>query len=109
MTDVDKDKALRKAANYGYYSDMETLLEQGADANSRNPYDETALHLAVSYGCPKCVKLLLRHGADIYAGDEDEEVEHRETPLRLAKEYHKEMYRILRDYKPTKILDNHLF
>ena len=52
---------------------MKTLLEEGADPNTKNSSGETTLSLAVrghGAGSVECVKLLVEHGADPYIQDE---------------------------------------
>ena len=44
-----------------------SLVEHGADANTQGKNNTTALHLASKYGRPSVVRVLLNHGANISA------------------------------------------
>ena len=63
---------LQDAVVNGRAADLDELLETtgGAQVNYRTSSGYTLLHLAASYGHADCVKVLLRHGADISAIDE---------------------------------------
>lgn len=41
------------------------LLEQGADANAKEAWEETPLHMAARSGCYEVCELLLSYGADL--------------------------------------------
>ncbi len=63
--------ALESATGLNDTGDIESLLDQGADPNARNPQGESPLHIAASMSFPKAVTLLLDHGSDIDARDDD--------------------------------------
>jgi ankyrin repeat protein len=51
----------------GGYGTCEFLLAKGADVNARSLQGWTPLMIAVLNRSPKCVRLLLQHGADPHA------------------------------------------
>lgn len=55
------------------------LLKKGADPNAKNALGFTALHLAAQKGCLESVKVLIKNGAQLGAGDTEGI-----TPLQLA-------------------------
>ncbi|HLK57467.1 MAG TPA: ankyrin repeat domain-containing protein [Chthonomonadaceae bacterium] len=59
------NNALLEAAHYRTAADVQKALDQGAGANTREPYGETALMLAAFYGQTDSVKLLLSRGAKV--------------------------------------------
>ncbi|WP_422459774.1 MULTISPECIES: ankyrin repeat domain-containing protein [unclassified Endozoicomonas] len=59
------DKNLLKAAEDGDLASMKTLLEQGADIESRGRYGETPLFLAVTSEKPEVLNCLLAAGASV--------------------------------------------
>lgn len=63
----DTGLALINAANKGDFEVVEALLDSGADINTRDEQNQTALHQAASRGHTPIVKLLLEHGADVNA------------------------------------------
>ncbi|GAF80317.1 unnamed protein product, partial [marine sediment metagenome] len=75
-----RGKALHKAASDGRRTaDVEKLLANGVDVNSRDRAGMTPLHLVAFLGHIKTAKLLIVHGADVNAIDDKGE-----TPLHLA-------------------------
>jgi ankyrin repeat protein len=73
------------AAFYNQAEALELLCQlSGADLNSRDQYNRTALHAASSKGHLKCVEILLRHGANVRATDR-----HGRTPLFAAAEFNR--------------------
>ena len=54
------------------FTEVKTLIEEGADVNvkTKDDYGLTPLHYASSYGNAKIVKLLIEHGADVNARGE---------------------------------------
>lgn len=62
--------ALIKAATRGDLSDVNTILDKGADVNSRDQFGRTALHWASLGGQPEVARLLLANGADPKAVDD---------------------------------------
>ena len=101
--------ALHLAAQFGRTEIAKLLLEHGADVNARAPVSNnlTPLHLAVwrghreltekpmdelveEYGvyhlCPEMPRLLLEHGADVNARDDERNL----TPLGWAKAEHED-------------------
>ncbi|GGP19728.1 hypothetical protein GCM10007981_04580 [Thermocladium modestius] len=65
------DKELLEAAEYGDAKKVKTLLEAGADPNTKDEYGSTPLHWAALKGHLDVVELLLKHGADPNVKDED--------------------------------------
>ena len=60
----DEDTALHLAARAGDVMAVQTLLENGADANAKNINGDTALHLAARAGNVMVAQVLLKKGAD---------------------------------------------
>lgn len=56
---------LLAAASVGSDEQLKTLIASGADLNARTPMKKSALHLAVHYGRPGAIQLLLTAGADL--------------------------------------------
>lgn len=69
--------ALHWAAENGLLDIAAALIEQGADADERDHFGNTALHLALAY--PDLIELLLESGADVNAKNAMGN-----TPLHLA-------------------------
>lgn len=63
-TNVDINEGLLKASQEGYLSIVKYLLQKGADVNTKNVCDETALILAAGRGHLEIVKYLINKGAD---------------------------------------------
>ena len=61
----------RESANRETLDAVNVLLEAGADANARDPKQETALHIAAKALHPGIVRALVAHGADLDALDKD--------------------------------------
>lgn len=61
--------ALHAAVKHGGYRIVETVLQKGADIDSRDIAGATALHHAASIRCSDIIGLLLEAGADIAARD----------------------------------------
>ncbi|MBI3442062.1 MAG: ankyrin repeat domain-containing protein [Proteobacteria bacterium] len=59
------NKQLRKAACKGRLEDMQRLLEEGADINASNKYNDPPLFNAAHYGHIECVRFLLQKGAKV--------------------------------------------
>lgn len=51
--------------------DVQELIEHGADVNAQGDLGYTPLHLAITYGSPKLVEILLNAGARTDIADED--------------------------------------
>ena len=71
-TDDSGGTALHLAAQKGYLSVAETLIQHGANLEARNArmnQGQTPLHRATIYGRPALVALLLAKGADVNARD----------------------------------------
>ena len=64
------DKQLLLAAKHGDVSEMTTLLDSGADVNTRHTLGWSPLHTAVVNGNLQGVQLLLERGADVNMRDE---------------------------------------
>lgn len=59
---------LQEAASHGQCGDMKLMIDAGADVEMREcDYHWTALFFAVEAGKPGAVKVLLEHGANVYA------------------------------------------
>ena len=63
---------------------MRLLLEHGASADEPDDRQATAAHLAAAHDDTVGLRLLRAYGANLWIGDEDGE-----TPLRIARRYHK--------------------
>ena len=70
-TSSNNDAALDIAASRGFTEYIELLLNRGADINSRDDDNRTALHNAARCGYIECVALLLNKGAAIDDDDID--------------------------------------
>lgn len=53
---------------------LELLYENGANVNAQKRDNYTPLHLACLFGREKCVKFLLKHGADRNLKTHDEKI-----------------------------------
>ncbi|KAJ5247039.1 hypothetical protein N7468_002022 [Penicillium chermesinum] len=53
------------------HTHVSTILELGADVNSRSPHGRTPLMQAARYGLNQVVRLLLENGADVHHADND--------------------------------------
>ena len=90
----DKSMSLRIAANSGHLEEVERLLNEGADINSRASNGMTPLILASWMGHTEVVGLLLRKGADVSA-----KTNIGSTALKLAAERgHEKIVALLRTY-----------
>ena len=58
---------------------VEYFISEGGDVNAKSMYNETPLHIAAAKGLQKTVELLLAHGANPLATNDDGE-----TPLDVA-------------------------
>ena len=78
---------LQVATHKGHLDTVLLLLECGADLESRDHSDQTALYIASSHGYSEVAHSLMDHGADLNAGGNDRD-EHGEevgwTPLHAA-------------------------
>ena len=63
MTRIDDQ--LLKGASAGDLAGVSQALEQGADVNAKDEYDNTALNWAALWGHAEVVKRLLEAGADL--------------------------------------------
>ena len=70
---------LVSSARFGDLATLKTLLNQGANINSRNGFGKTSLHLAAQQGYTNMVKELLKRGAFVNPRDR-----FGMTPLHLA-------------------------
>ena len=64
---AERDNALHGAIKSHQFAAVEVLLDQGSidvDARTRDPYEVTALYLAVTHRNADVADLLLKHGAD---------------------------------------------
>lgn len=80
---------------------VEFLISKGANVNASHLYGETPLHLAAEFGNLGIVELLLKHGANTLAEDQN----HLTALGRAEKQKHKEIVKILRErehIEPTK-------
>ena len=62
--------SLHKAAQEGHADKVKSLLENGAQIDTKDPYGRTPLSLAVSKGQVRVVRLLLQAGADANTSDD---------------------------------------
>jgi uncharacterized protein len=69
----------RESANRDTLDAVMVLLDAGADVNTRNPRDETALHVAVKALHPEIVRALVARGAALDVQNKDGE-----TPLQVV-------------------------
>ena len=69
------------ASNGKRTADVEQMLANGADVNSKDKSGMTPLHIACFFGHIGTVQVLIRYGADVNAVDDKGE-----TPLHLAAE-----------------------
>ena len=60
---------LVSSARFGDLATLKTLLNQGANINSRNGFGKTSLHLAAQQGYTNMVKELLKRGAFVNPRD----------------------------------------
>jgi ankyrin repeat protein len=91
---ADKSMSLRMAANSGRLEEVERLLGQGADINTRASNGMTPLILASWRGHTEVVELLLRKGADVNA-----KTKTGSTALKFATDRgHKKIIALLRKY-----------
>jgi len=77
---ADRNADLQAAAKAGDLDRVKTLLEQGADVNTRNAIGADPLHEAAWSGNSQLVELLLARGADVNA----RHAEAGSTPLHYA-------------------------
>ncbi len=70
---------LHESAKMGNLTQVQGLLESGADINARDGFQRTALHWAVNRGYGQVARLLIEKGANVNARDRDAF-----TPLHLA-------------------------
>jgi len=74
-----KQTPLHIAAQQGFYSVVEFLVNCGADVNVRDSFEQTSLHCAASKGNTKVVEFLLNSGAQVNVCDDK-----KYTPLHFA-------------------------
>ncbi|GHU16644.1 hypothetical protein FACS189472_02140 [Alphaproteobacteria bacterium] len=79
-------KELHRASAYGNVKNVETLLENGTDVNSRDNKGRTPLHKAAASGHAEIVKILLAKGADANAKNILDK-----TPLDEAEDFGREI------------------
>ena len=70
-SDGDLDTALRTAVEDGQEDEVARLLGMGADANGRNAFGATPLHLATEFNSVSVMKLLVEGGADLDSLNDD--------------------------------------
>ena len=63
--DGDNSCLLHHSAIYKSYSTCKFLLERGSNVNVETSDHLMLIHLAVSFDCPKILKLLIEYGATI--------------------------------------------
>eukprot|EP00295_Goniomonas_pacifica_P008377 CAMPEP_0175826064 /NCGR_PEP_ID=MMETSP0107_2-20121207/11574_1 /TAXON_ID=195067 ORGANISM="Goniomonas pacifica, Strain CCMP1869" /NCGR_SAMPLE_ID=MMETSP0107_2 /ASSEMBLY_ACC=CAM_ASM_000203 /LENGTH=124 /DNA_ID=CAMNT_0017138695 /DNA_START=59 /DNA_END=431 /DNA_ORIENTATION=- len=66
----EQNVLLRVAAANGNCERMQAALERGANINSGDAFNSTALHFSVAYGHRDATALLVTSGADISAKNE---------------------------------------
>jgi ankyrin repeat protein len=73
--DIDGDgwKALHVTTFYGHFDVAKLLIQNGADVNAVDKYNDTSLQVATSNGHVDIAKLLIQNGAYVNAMDEDNE------------------------------------
>lgn len=69
MSQNDKNEKLKESAHCGDLIKLKEMIRQGADVNSRDPFQMTALMWAVNRGRIEVIEILLKSGADIEAQD----------------------------------------
>ena len=67
----DNASALRWAAEYGHKSTVDLLLRFGADPNSKDASQQTAIMLAASNKRTEIVRVLLENGANVHVLDNE--------------------------------------
>ena len=86
---------LHIATLYNFDKVVNILLENKADVNAKNCYNETPLHIAARYNFDKIINALLKHKADVNVKNCYDE-----TPLHYAARYnHLEAVKILIEHK----------
>jgi len=100
----DLGDSLLEAARKGDVAAVKSLLDRGANVNSKSPYGQTALFFACDRGNTEVVKLLLDRGADVNVQD----TFYHSTPLTWAAQHNRaEAIRLLLQHganSPTVIL-----
>ena len=76
------EEKLFDAVKSGDLTEVERLLNEGADVGARDQFGNTPLHVACYHGHTDIVRLLLERGADVGARDQ-----FGDTPLHLACEW----------------------
>ena len=85
-----QSKLIIQAAEDGNIEAIKQRLAEGADANAKNNFGETALHKASAEGHREIVELLVANGADVNVKDRNEW-----TPLHhVAWEDHREIVKL---------------
>ena len=59
------DQGLLYAAKIGYFECFEQLLKAGANADSKDSYENTPLSMACEHGSTRMIKLLIEKGVDL--------------------------------------------
>ena len=85
------DPVLVKLCKKGYASDVDFLLERGANIEDTNMCKTTALHVAAKNGLYDCVVVLLKHSAKVNTQNECKQI-----PLELACKYSPQPDRIVK-------------
>ena len=67
--DTNGNTPLMVACKYATFDVMKSLLDAGAKVDMKNKQGESAIHLAVVGNCPKCIDLIIKHGASINSQD----------------------------------------